>query len=251
MAAVPDPRHGIFETLLIIDGRPVELEAHLERLSASLAELFPDRTPPLLAEEARTRSACLDMGSLRVAVAPTVGDFDLEFELRTPQVGAFLPISGSNAPTAVVDLRAIALDGGLGCHKWVDRSLLDETQAKLPLDSLPLIVDTDGAVLEASRANLFAVCDGTLCTPPLDGRILPGITRMRTLELAASVGMKTREITLSRVDLLDADEVFLTGSVRGIERVRAIDGKALAADGEIASGLAAELRRAWFGTPVG
>ena len=77
------------------------------------------------------------------------------------------------------------LAGGLGEHKWVDRSLLDEAQAALPAGALPLIVDADGAVLEASRANLFAVRDGALFTPPLDGRILPGVTRARVIEIAA------------------------------------------------------------------
>ncbi len=149
-----------------------------------------------------------------------------------------------------VALHSFAVRGGLGPHKWADRSLLDEAQAGMPADALPLIVDDDGAVLEASRANVFAVHGGALFTPPLDGRILPGITRMRVLELAEKIGVATREAALSAADLLAADGVFLTGSVRGIELAASLDGTALAGGDPVASELTTELRRAWLGAPV-
>jgi para-aminobenzoate synthetase / 4-amino-4-deoxychorismate lyase len=144
-----------------------------------------------------------------------------------------------------VALRTLPLPGGLGAHKWADRSLLDAAQAGLPADSLLLIVDTDGAVLEASRANLFAVRNGSLFTPPLDGRILPGITRMRVLEIAESIDIELREEPLTRSDLLAADEVFLTGSVRGIECVRDVDGAPLSGGGAVTDRLAGELWQVW------
>jgi para-aminobenzoate synthetase/4-amino-4-deoxychorismate lyase len=244
---VPDPRQGVFETLLVLDGRPVELEAHLSRLEASLAALFPDRAAPHLEREVEDRAEEIALGSVRVTVKP-VDPVELraKVEKRSPS-GAFFPLSGNKAPVA---LRALGLPGGLGAHKWADRSLLDRSQAELRDDALPLIVDADGAALEASRANLFAVRDGALFTPPLDGRILPGITRMRVLEIAAATNLAIEEIALSSADLLAADEVFLTGSVRGIEPAASLDGAALAGDGPIAAELAAELRRAWLGTPV-
>jgi para-aminobenzoate synthetase / 4-amino-4-deoxychorismate lyase len=120
----------------------------------------------------------------------------------------------------------------------------------MPAGTIPLIADEDGAVLEASRANLFAIRDGALFTPPLDGRILPGITRMRVLEIAAGADIEARETELHRDNLLGADEVFLTGSVRGVERVRALDGVSLPANGEIAANLGTMLRRAWTGAPT-
>jgi len=139
----------------------------------------------------------------------------------------------------------------LGPHKWVDRTLLDEAQATLPEGTLPLLVDEERSVLEASRANVFAINDGVLLTPPLDGRILPGVTRMRVIELARELGIEARETSLSLGDLVDADEVFLTGSVRGVERVGAIDGTELSTGGGVTSELANALRRAWLGTGAG
>jgi branched-subunit amino acid aminotransferase/4-amino-4-deoxychorismate lyase len=245
----PDPEQGVFETLLVLDGRPVELEAHLERLGASLEELFPDQTGSDLREEIERHAVETDRGALRVAVAPR-GDAGLgaEFSIRKGHVD-FVSLSEANPPQPI-SLRGFSLGGGLGAHKWADRSLLDEVQARLPTGTLPLIVDADGAVLEASRANLFAVRDGALFTPPLDSRILPGVTRARVLDLAGAAGLEAHETTLRRDDLLAADEVFLTGSVRGIEPVASLDGAALAGPCPITGELAAGLRRAWLGAPV-
>lgn len=60
--------------------------------------------------------------------------------------------------------------------------------------AVPLLVDLDGALLEAAWANLLLVtADGALVTPPLDGRILPGVTRARTLERARALDLAVRE----------------------------------------------------------
>jgi para-aminobenzoate synthetase / 4-amino-4-deoxychorismate lyase len=256
----PDPRQGVFETMLAVDGRPVELDAHLARLEQSLKTLFPTHPLPNLTDVPSERDPYRrlsdgtsvgtggegdGLGSMRITVAPGGGGaLAAAVKVRPLEPGTLL----DGPPVA---LHSLSLAGGLGEHKWVDRSLLDEAQARLPTDTLPLIVDRDGAVLEASRANVFATRDGALFTPPLDGRILPGVTRARVIRIAAAAGLEVQEAELSRDDLLAADEVFLTGSVRGIERVRALDGTALAQGGEIASGLAAELRGTWLRARVG
>ena len=58
---------------------------------------------------------------------------------------------------------------------------------------------------------------GTLVTPPTDGRILPGVTRAHVLELAEALGVDTEIRALDVTELADATEVFLTGSLAGIE----------------------------------
>jgi para-aminobenzoate synthetase / 4-amino-4-deoxychorismate lyase len=237
MAAVydrrrPDPQLGVFETLLVLDGHAVELGAHLARLEASLEELFPDRPAPSLGEIAPQ----VERGSVRIAVVPTGDRLDAKTTVRAVE-----------RQSRSLALRSVPVLGGLGAHKWADRSLLDEAQAALPADAIPLIVDRDGAVLEASRANVFAVRDGALFTPPLDGRILPGVTRMRVLEIAAAIDLEARETELRRNDVLTADEVFLTGSVRGIERVRCIDGAPLSGGDDVTHRLATELWQVWAG----
>jgi len=238
----PDRQRGVFETLLVLDGEPVELGAHLARLSASLVALFPHRTvAPRLADEIEAGATGIARGGLRVTVAPDAGDaFSATVEPVEIDPEQVLP----RVPNEV-DARAVVLPGGLGGHKWADRALLDETGAGLGTDAVPLIFDWDGRLLEASRANAFAAFGHTLVTPPADGRILPGIARARAMQVAVEAGFEVREAALLREDLARADEVFLTGSLRGVERVRTLDGTALRSAGNASSRVHEALRRAW------
>jgi para-aminobenzoate synthetase / 4-amino-4-deoxychorismate lyase len=244
----PDPALGVFETLLVLDDRPVELDAHLARLRSSLATLYPDLTVPRVdvPVDRGPLSTGMPVEVLRIAVAPDAdGQLAAAVE-RRPATGHFATEKRGKVTARPISLCSMQLRGGLGAHKWGDRSLLDEAQKELPADTLPLIFD-GGAVLEASRANVFVVRDGVLLTPPLDGRILPGVTRAQVLEIARSQSVDAEEKMLIHDDLLAADEVFLTGSVRGVEPVVSLDGTPLTRTGGIAERLAAELRRAWAG----
>ena len=78
---------------------------------------------------------------------------------------------------------------------------------------------------EASVANVFMVRDATIATPPATDGALPGITRASVLEIAAELGISAGERTLGRMDLLGADEVFLTGSGARIVPVASLDGQ--------------------------
>jgi para-aminobenzoate synthetase / 4-amino-4-deoxychorismate lyase len=234
----PDPRRGVFETLLVRGGEPVALDAHLARLARSLEALYGQQLPAGAASEAERAAADVELGRLRLAAVPR--------EAATDGAPLALEVSVDAVDPAIVfpdcgpRLRTQPTPGGLGPHKWVDRPAVDR-----PVDGVgPLL--TDGReVLEAGWANVFAVMVGTLWTPPLDGRILPGTTRAAILALAAEEGIDARQGVLSADDLLAAEEVFLTGSVRGIEVATELDGVPLAGAGAISRRLAAALRRRW------
>lgn len=239
----PDPGKGVFETLLVVEGRPIELDAHLARLAASLVALYGAAAAAAdPREEIEEAARKLKLGRLRATLAPDA-DGQLETEIVTAEVNPELVFPG---PERAVSAHTLLLEGGLGAHKWVDRVLIEETEARLPDDSLALLVDHGGAVLEATRANIFAVYGETLATPPADGRILPGIARGRVAEAADAAGLKPRERELTVGDLIAADEVFLAGSVRGVEPVRAIDGIKLSLLNEAGARLATQLQRIWM-----
>jgi branched-chain amino acid aminotransferase len=88
-----------------------------------------------------------------------------------------------------------------------------------------LLLNARGTVAEASVANVFAVRDGRLATPPPTDGALPGITRLTVLELARELGVEAAECSLGRSDLLGADEVFLTGTGARIVPVASLDGR--------------------------
>jgi branched-chain amino acid aminotransferase len=95
-----------------------------------------------------------------------------------------------------------------------------------------LILNAAGHVAEASVANVFAVRGAELATPPPTDGSLDGIVRRSVFELAPGLGLRGLEKTLSRVDLLAADEVFLTGTGAGIVAVRSLDGQPIGGPGE-------------------
>jgi branched-subunit amino acid aminotransferase/4-amino-4-deoxychorismate lyase len=109
------------------------------------------------------------------------------------------------------------------------------------------VLDDGEEVLEASRANVFAVEGETLVTPPTDGRILAGVARARVIAIARELGIELREEALSLSRLRDAGEAFLSGSVRGVEPVSRIGDSELSPPGEVVARIAAAMRGAWIG----
>lgn len=233
----PDPAQGLFETLLVLAGEPVELDAHLERLTASLTTLFNTGLPPTLGAEMRERTRGIDLGRMRLTVDPSGAPTELKTEDVDP--ADFFPSDGRGA-----ELRSLPCDGGLGQHKWADRRRLGEERA----GPVSLVLDR-GGVLEAGRGNLFATHEGVLKTPAADGRILPGIARAGAIAAARDAGIPVAEGSLTRDELTAADEVFLTGSVRGLEPALSLDGVPLPPPGELSRRVGAGLRRRWLRDP--
>ena len=94
-----------------------------------------------------------------------------------------------------------------------------------------LMLTPTGHVAEASAANIFAVRDGELITPPVSDNILPGVTRDTIITLARDLGFTVREQSLTRSELYVADEAFLTGTAAEIVPVASVDDRPTAAAG--------------------
>src|SRR6185503_8064968 len=69
----------------------------------------------------------------------------------------------------------------------------------------------------------FLVRKGTLYTPPIDGTLLPGITRETVIALARDADIPVREEPLPREMVYIADEVFLSGTASEITPIRSVD----------------------------
>lgn len=85
-----------------------------------------------------------------------------------------------------------------------------------------LFLDYEGYIAEGPGENFFMMKDGVLITPPL-GTILAGITRQTILEIADSLGIKTREEKITQEFALTADEAFFTGTAAEVTAIRSID----------------------------
>jgi para-aminobenzoate synthetase/4-amino-4-deoxychorismate lyase len=196
----PDPARGVFETVLVQHGEPVALEEHLDRLAGSLTELYGVTLDPRADSQARTAAATATAtGTSRLRI---LADPDGTLAISVSPEPERLPIATE------VQLSPFAIPGGLGRHKWRDRDLLEALSAQAP-GTVPLLIDTDGLVLEAAHANVWIVEGQVLLTPPDDGRILPGVTRGMLLD-----GERfAREEPIELERLARADAVFLTSSI--------------------------------------
>ena len=87
-----------------------------------------------------------------------------------------------------------------------------------------LMLDDAGFLAEASAANLFLVKDGCVLTPWTKA-CLDGITRRTVMDLAAAQGRAVVERDLSVTEILNADEVFLTGTGTELTPVVEVDGR--------------------------
>ena len=99
---------------------------------------------------------------------------------------------------------------------------LREAQASGADDAL--LLDQDGLATETSGANIFAVRNGVIQTPPLTSA-LEGITRDTVIQLADAIGTSVAERQMTRDDLYAADEIFITGTAAEVRSVREFDGR--------------------------
>ncbi|XP_030528308.2 branched-chain amino acid aminotransferase 2, chloroplastic-like isoform X2 [Rhodamnia argentea] len=75
---------------------------------------------------------------------------------------------------------------------------------------------------EVSSCNIFVVKDNVISTPSIKGTILPGITRKSIIDVARSEGFQVEERLVAVEELLDADEVFCTGTAVVVSPVGSI-----------------------------
>jgi branched-chain amino acid aminotransferase len=231
---------GIFEGLRIYGRRVFRLEAHLKRFAISAKAIcleLPggiDAARDVALETARAfgeDEAYLRLIATRgegpLGIDPThcpqprlicIADRISVYPETKRRIGIDLLTSSLRQPSA--DAR----DPRVKSLNYLNNALA-RLEARQRGGDEALLLNAAGAVCEASVANVFAVRDGELLTPPAIDGALEGITRATVLELAGPLGIPAREQTLGRFDLLAAEEVFVTGTAAGLIPVRSLDGR--------------------------
>lgn len=198
---------GVFETLLVCDGRALEPELHLARLRASARELYARELPAGLDAAIAGAAADSALARLRVDLGPS----------GEARVAVTALERAAGAPRELV---TVAVAGGFGAHKLADRRWLEAIEAAVGEGRVALLVTAAGRLLETTRANVFLLRGGVLATPPLDGAILPGVTRELLLERARAAGVEALETPLGLAELERAEAVALVNSLRRLELAR-------------------------------
>lgn len=226
---------GLFETLLAIDGRPVFVDRHLERLRASCDRLgwaVPDVEFASLSGQVLARNE-FTRGRARLRISLTAGSGPLHDsgagEDRMVLISAFpapdVPES-INATVSPWRLNERSPLAGLKASSYAEHLLALSAARAAGFDEA-LCFNSSGFLCEAATANVFLVTGGILFTPSLETGCLPGVTRAIVLEAAARLGIPIRECLLTDRDLRTAEEVFVTSSLRGVLPLSKVDGREL------------------------
>ncbi|MGQ0840411.1 aminodeoxychorismate lyase [Actinokineospora sp.] len=232
---------GVFETVLVVDGRPRELGPHLDRLARSAAML--DLPPPDRAAWERVGQVVIDAwnepGEMALKLVYTRGP---EFGDGSPTGYAIgLRLSEKALRNRVSGVAAVTLDRGFD-PEVVERApwlLLGAKTLSYAVNMAGLrhaeargadeviFIAADGSVLEGPTSNVLIVNGRTLRTTPPASGILPGTTQAALYRAAERAGWSTKIEPIYRAELAEADALFLASSVRKITRVRELDGVVL------------------------
>jgi branched-chain amino acid aminotransferase len=106
-------------------------------------------------------------------------------------------------------------------------NILAKIEANIAGVEEAIMLNTQGYVAECTGDNIFILKSGQLLTPPLSAGALYGITRGVVMDLARASGLTVAEPDLTRYDLYNADECFLTGTGAEVIPVTRIDGRVI------------------------
>lgn len=238
---------GVFETMRVYDGVPFAWSRHCDRLVRSAAGL--GLAPP-------------DRAVLRAAADAVLTANDLrEARVRITVTGGRSPLGserGDGPPTVVVAasaLRPWAPIADVVIVPWVrnERGAVAGLKTTSYAENVralayahehgaseAVLANTRDELCEATGSNVFVVRDGVVETPPESAGCLLGVTRALVLELCAGIGVRAEERPLPIGALARADEAFLTSTVREVQPVGRVDGRALpVAPGPVTGRLAA------------
>lgn len=98
-----------------------------------------------------------------------------------------------------------------------------------------LMLNEEGVVTECTGDNIFIIKDGVISTPPIWLGTLDGITRQAVIRIARDLGYEMNEVPFTHYNVLNADEVFLTGTAAELIALTELDGQ------KIGSGVAGEI----------
>ncbi|MFC5285771.1 aminodeoxychorismate lyase [Actinokineospora guangxiensis] len=232
---------GVFESVLVVDGRPRELGPHLERMQRS-ARMLELAIPPV-AEWERLVAAVLaawtapgevavklvctrgpeygDGSPTAYALAFTVEPHTIERRLRGASAivldRGFDPEISERAPWLLLGAKTLSYAVNMAATRHASAVGADEV----------IFRAADGSVLEGPTSTVVVARGRTLRTPPASSGILPGTTQAALFRAAERAGWATKVEPVLVSDLTAADGVFLVSSVRKVVRVHTLDGAAL------------------------
>lgn len=235
---------GLFEGIRVYDNCIFKLDAHLERIEYSAKALALDlpwsREELTRAHVESCRRNGVVNGYIRTVITRGIGDLGLnphncaapsliviadKIKLYPPEVYTD-GIKLVTVPTRRMSVAA--LPPMVKSLNYLNNILAKIEAINCGFDEC-LLLNDQGNVAECSGDNIFIVHKGKLITPTESSSLLMGITRAATIEAAHELGIPVVETTLTRYDIWNADEAFLTGSAAEVIPVVELDGRKIGA----------------------
>lgn len=230
---------SVFETIRTYAGEPFALDEHLARLERSAERVAMGLPLPRadFALEIRKaiRAARNPESTVRVMLTRGSGPLGLDPALATQQLRVVLveplhpyPAEVYRDGVKVITVRTRRATDEVAQGAKVSNylaSMMALRDAKAAGAHEALLLNAAGEVLEGTTSNVFALAGGALATPPEEAGILAGITRAHVMEVAGELGIPVQVKALPLDQLVAAEEVFITSSIREIVPVIQVDAR--------------------------
>jgi branched-chain amino acid aminotransferase len=250
---------GIFEGIRAYNGRVFRLKEHIDRLFCSARSILlkiPMAHADIMAAIIETcRRNRIRDGYIRLVVTRGIGTLGLNpNRCKNPSV---IIIAGKMQlyPTELYQrgMEIVTVPTVRNLHSALNPAIkslnyLNNILAKIEANNAgceeAIMLNAEGFVAECTGDNIFIVKERRLLTPPLSAGALYGITRGVVMDLAAQSGLTVGEPDLTRYDLFNADECFLTGTGAELVPVVKIDGRVVGTGkpGPVTESLVAQYR---------
>lgn len=227
---------GVYEVIPVFANKLLREKAHMDRLQNSLnrislanpydydgwMHIFADLLEKNAGDD---RAIYLQISrgsypkrdlSINVEHPPTI--FAMVLHVTPPDIEI---VSAGISVVTVDDFRWGACD--IKSTSLVANVMLKQQAVEANVEDAILI--RHGMVSEGTASNVFIVKDGVLITPPTGQSLLPGITRDLVIEIAKNNAILVEEREIKEVELLDADEIWMTSSTREIAPVIRLNGE--------------------------
>lgn len=205
--------NGVFETMLGLDGKVLDAALHLRRLRKGL-KILRIRAPSIRISALNEVLQCNHLSCARVRLmvwqaGQRTHVMIAALPYKMPHKKAYrvcLIKTGHGANDRSAELKSLEYELFARAFSRAQSRGFDEA----------LLIDHNGHIFEASRANIFWVKEGVIFTPPLSSGCLNGITRQQVIKQAKNLGTSVKEEILTPEILDQADAAFLTNSLIGV-----------------------------------
>ena len=224
---------AIYEVIIALNKKPFELDAHIERLKKNISKLKYSIDDQINFEEIVSEIISKNKNLNQVIY--------IQISRGTDQIRDHIP--GNNlSPTIFVSSHELKTDFSLSTG---EKAILLEDfrwrKSQIKATSLlanviyrsaakdkgvfETILFENGFITEGAVSNVFCCTDNKIITPPLSENILPGITRKVILEVIQDISLEYEESKIPIESFLEAEEIWVTNSTKGIIPIIDLDGK--------------------------